>query len=226
MRCFPLLLLGPVLAVTACTSDSGNSLGTAAANGPCASGKDCALGEGCADGTCRADGECQIDPSDYSDNCPDGQLCYSGSSDGLEGICASERPGINPYCRSDGMGACRSECASDGSCWAGASCVDGFCHWDDECAITEDCSPNHECIAYFDQGFSVCSAVEEPACVDVGGVCRYPCESNNDCYVGGGCEADGYCHASNECAADADCPAGQDCWADEHFGGLCGPPRD
>jgi hypothetical protein len=187
---------------------------------PCTSGADCPIGQGCADGVCKEDGECTTDA-----DCGAGALCYS-SNDEPGGICASDRPATNPYCRSDGMGACRSECNSDDTCFTGATCVADLCYWDDECVTADDCTPNHLCEPYFDAGFSVCVVDEDPDCVDDGtGVCRLACVTSADCVKGGGCEADGFCHASNECATDADCDPGLLCWAAEYFGGLCGPER-
>ncbi len=189
---------------------------------PCASGADCPVGQGCgSDGLCHEDGEC-----DDTADCGAGELCYNAGNDDPAGFCAAERPATNPYCRADGEGACRYECNTDGTCFNGATCDAGFCHWDDECVTADDCTPNHVCEPLFDYGISVCTEDEDPPCVDDGnGVCRYECLSSADCVVGGGCEADGFCHASNECEDETDCGPDEICYPDEHFGGLCGPER-
>ena len=186
----------------------------------CASGADCPVGQGCADGVCKADGECTA-----SADCGDGRICYSGNDDPA-GICASGRPATNPYCRSDGTGACRYECNGDGTCAAsGATCSGGFCHFSTECVSNDDCSPNHVCVPT-DAGYSWCVPDENPTCVPApDGVCRLACEGDRDCLVGGGCAADHFCHASNECRTADDCAPGEICYEREWFGGLCGPER-
>jgi hypothetical protein len=190
----------------------------------CSVGLDCPAGQGCGnDGLCHEDGEC----TGLGVGCADGQLCYTPTPAHTEGICSSERPGADPYCRSDGEGACRYECYPDGSCAVGWwTCVDGFCRDEAECASSDDCGPNHVCVENVGYGYSLCEPEEDPDCVDDGtGVCRWECVVDADCTIGGGCAADGFCHGSNECAADADCPPGESCHADAHFGGLCGVPH-
>lgn len=199
---------------------------------PCTFGKDCPLGQGCAsDGLCHADGECTLawtSEGYLEGDCEGGLLCVASGSN-LEGFCTDGRGGPDPYCRSTGEGECRRLCANDEECSAGGACVDGFCHRADECEVDADCTPNHVCgtpEGWDDYGHGFCIAVEDPACVDDGqGACRLPCESDLDCFHGGGCGSDGLCHASNECQTDADCEAGQSCFPDPEFGGLCGVPH-
>jgi hypothetical protein len=216
------------LALAGCAGDDEGGHGQAPVGGPtvCALGQDCPLGEGCgSDGLCHQDGECTSEA-----DCQAGELCYNAGNDVPDGICASARPSANPYCRSDGQGACRYRCYTDGTCGQGATCAaDGFCHFDDECTSTTDCTPNHVCLPLFDYGISSCQVDENPACVDDGqGTCRWACAGDPDCIYGGGCAADGFCHGSNECdptVVPDTCGPDQDCWPDEHFGGLCGAPR-
>ena len=191
---------------------------------PCVKGADCPIGQGCgSDGLCHEDGECYAGA-----DCPAGEICYNAGNDDPAGFCAAERPPTNPYCRSDGAGACRYECDLDGTCGGGgtATCIDALCHYDDECVTVDDCSPNHVCEPWDEYGFSTCVEDPEPTCVDDGtGVCRIVCETSVDCVLGGGCEADGFCHASNECTTADDCAEGELCYEAEHFGGLCGAER-
>ncbi len=188
----------------------------------CESGADCPIGQGCgSDGLCHEDGECNADA-----DCPEGQLCYNAGNDDPAGFCADERPATNPYCRSDGAGACRYECNLDDSCGTGASCSDGLCYFDDECENEADCTPNHLCEPMFDYGFNVCTEDPDPSCVEApDGVCRLECQSDLDCVAGGGCDDDNFCHASNECTSDDDCAPGELCYEVELFGGLCGADR-
>jgi hypothetical protein len=189
----------------------------------CTTGADCPVGQGCgSDAKCHADGECQSES-----DCQTGELCYNAGNDATDGFCASDRPAVNPYCRADGLGACRYRCYSDGTCGNGQSCVGGFCHWDDECTDDSDCTPNHICEPLFDYGFNTCTEDPDPTCVTApDGACRFECITSPDCPVGaGGCEADGYCHASNECDTDQDCSGTNICYPHPNFGGLCGPPR-
>lgn len=199
----------------------------------CSVGADCPQGQGCSsDGMCHVDGECHNHwtPEGYLEgDCGGDLLCAAPTPGGLDGFCTDERNGPDPYCRSDGHGACRSECASDDDCGGGTCDADGFCHPDGECTTDADCSPNHICTVpegWEDYGYSLCVDDPSPTCVDDGhGACRLACETDLDCLHGGGCSADGLCHASNECAADSDCDTGLICYADDEFGGLCGPPR-
>jgi hypothetical protein len=172
----------------------------------------------------HVDGEC-----DDVTLCAAGQVCYNAGNDVPDGICTDERPDNDPTCRADGLGACRSECNSDGTCWDGA-CVNGFCHASDECLVDSDCTPNRICVPWSDTedyGYSRCAEDPNPTCVDDGmGACRLACLTDFDCIHGGGCNpADMLCHASNECTVNADCDPGLECWPDPEFGGLCGPPR-
>jgi hypothetical protein len=188
----------------------------------CQLGKDCPLGQGCgSDNLCHVDGDC-------SNNlpCANGQLCYNAGNDSDRGFCADARPSHDPYCRSDGQGACRNECDQNNSCGDGATCKNGFCHANDECAAAGDCAVNQICAPVSDSedyGYSECANNPNPMCVDDGhGACRLQCNADTDCIDGGGCGADKLCHASNECAQDTDCPQGQKCYADPEWGGLCG----
>jgi hypothetical protein len=188
----------------------------------CALGLDCPIGQGCgSDGLCHEDGEC----TDAAD-CTGTDLCYNGGNDDPAGFCASERPETDPYCRSDGEGACRLLCNSDGTCNNGGDCEDGFCTYDDECTTADDCTPNHICEEHPDYGIGLCAPDPDPTCVDIDGVCRLACEEDLDCLWGGGCDG-GYCYASNECDPEApECEDDLVCFEDDTFGGLCGPPRD
>jgi hypothetical protein len=187
----------------------------------CTTSLDCPAYQGCGDdGVCHIDGEC----SDALP-CADGMLCYNAGNDSDAGYCASDRPMNDPYCRSDGLGACRTECLSDGTC-AWGDCVDGFCHDADECVSEDDCSPSFDCTPVDGYGYSLCAEAADPTCVDDGlGACRLPCVTDLDCIHGGGCADDGLCHASNECATDDDCEDPLICYADPEFGGLCGADR-
>lgn len=197
----------------------------------CTTGKDCPAAQGCgSDGLCHIDGECTD-----SSTCGLAEICYNGRPEDPAGFCAADRPANDPYCRSDGLGACRQLCHTDGTCDGAATCVAGYCHSADECLTTADCTPNHLCqpwADFEDYGYSLCVEDPDPTCVDdgaamgVAAACRLACAGDGDCLHGGGCEADGLCHASNECATDADCadPA-LICYPDPEFGGLCGPPR-
>ena len=192
---------------------------------PCASGKECPIGQGCGDdGACHVDGECATDS-----DCASTQICYPSDPSIAAGFCGSTRPATDPYCRSDGEGACRSTCSDDNDCGTGLSCVSGFCHWLDECTVDSDCTPNHTCqprLGLDDYGYSECTAVDDPTCTpQPDGTCRFACESDEDCLVGGGCGPDHLCHASNECKADADCTSPLVCYPHENFGGLCGADR-
>jgi hypothetical protein len=195
---------------------------------PCATGRDCPRGQGCgSDQRCHADGACnafQANP-----NCPAGDICANAGNDDPDGFCTDGRGGPDPYCRSDGLGACRERCNHDGTCAFG-SCVNGYCHRSDECVRDSDCSPNHVCglpPGWEDDGYHLCLKVANPVCVPDGlGACRLPCATDVDCFDGGYCKAaDGLCHASNECSTNASCPAGEICHSSAEFGGLCGPPR-
>jgi Cys-rich repeat protein len=191
----------------------------------CTGGKDCPTGQGCGgDDHCHADGECASDS-----DCASGQICYEGQIGSGAGICASQRPSHDPYCRADGLGACRSKCATSAECGSFNTCVAGYCHLPDECVTAADCGPNHLCTPRLDDpqyGFNECVPVPNPTCVtDPAGACRLPCQTDADCFDGGGCGTDHLCHASNECHADTDCPTGQICYARLEWGGLCGPPR-
>jgi len=201
----------------------------------CTLGQDCPAGQGCgSDGTCHADGECTpATGSAPQSGCAGAMVCFNAGNDGRTGICDDDgrsprSPDWDPWCRSDGAGACRLECDSDGTCLGGAGmvCVGTFCHARSECATNADCSPNH--VWQPDShGYSVCQEDSNPTCVmDATGACRLRCQSDADCVEGGGCRAsDGLCHASNECAASTDCPAGQICYPSAMFGGLCGASR-
>lgn len=204
----------------------------------CTDGKDCPLGQGCGDdGLCHVDGECLLawDCSSgecylESDDCAPGSVCSSGSPAGTKGFCATGRGGTSPYCRSDGLGACRGFCTVDDECWQGTCNTEGFCVGNAECQSNSDCGPGQECApqgqGYTDYGISLCETASSNPCVnDPNGVCRTPCTTDLQCIDGGGCEADNLCHASNECDAQGDCPVDQICYASTHFGGLCGPPR-
>jgi Cys-rich repeat protein len=190
----------------------------------CSQGKDCPFGQGCADdGKCHSDGECHADSE-----CAADQLCYPGSSGKSDGFCSGARSSVDPYCRADGTGACRSKCTVDDDCGTFNHCQSGFCHFGDECQSDADCGPNDSCVPRFEgaYGISECDAQSMPTCVArPDGSCRLACKKDADCHDGGGCGADGYCHASNECASDADCPAGGVCYSSPEFGGLCGPNR-
>jgi hypothetical protein len=170
-------------------------------------------------------------PTGPQSGCPGAQVCFNAANDSPAGICVDDgrgpvAQGWDPWCRSDGQGACREECFSDGSCQGSDICMGGFCHAPGECATTADCSPNHLCQAT-DYGYSTCQDDPNPTCVnDPAGVCRLRCQTDADCLDGGGCRAsDGLCHASNECVTSADCPSGQICYPRPEFGGLCGPSR-
>ncbi len=190
----------------------------------CQLGRDCPVGQGCgSDNLCHVDGE-----SHHHAACPQGQICYDGGNGSGRGFCADQRPDHDPYCRSDGKGACRNECDQNGAC-NGGTCVANFCHPDGECVAAGDCGPNQVCAPFSDSenyGINVCAADPNPMCVDDGhGACRLACNSDADCLDGGGCGPDKLCHASNECMQDADCPQGQICYASMEWGGLCGAPR-
>src|SRR5262245_22456203 len=92
----------------------------------CTAGAQCPEGQGCAsDGLCHVDGKCTLHwtPDGYleSDDCGADEICAaSGAS--LEGFCSDERNGPDPYCRADGDGACRTECAGDEECGTGGTC--------------------------------------------------------------------------------------------------------
>jgi hypothetical protein len=202
------------------------------AGAPCGTGRDCPLGQGCgSDARCHTDGECQAaDGTNPDVGCADGMICYNAGNDVRAGFCGAPRPSANPYCRSDGLGACRSRCFQDGSCSDGGTCLAGYCHRVDECSSAADCSPNHVCAlptGWEDDGYRLCLESDDPQCTTApDGVCRLPCRTSADCVHGGGCGVDGFCHASNECRPAApSCPDGQICYSTPEFGGLCGPSR-
>ena len=215
----------------------------------CTRGADCPAGQGCgSDGLCHADGSCTLtwDCSgpdgcfQVSNDCAAGEICATGSPDRTVGFCTSGRGGPDPYCRSDGAGACRRQCFTDDTCPNGvanlpATCTGGFCVSDAECTSNADCTPGRICTpwgpdsGWDDYGFNLCLRDPNPTCVvDNAGVCRLPCTTSQDCIHGGGCAADNLCHASNECTTDTDCastPQTPRCYPNANFGGLCGPIR-
>jgi hypothetical protein len=197
----------------------------------CSTGKDCPRGQGCSsDKVCHVDGEClAADGINPDQGCPAGLLCYNAGNDTRPGFCGAPRPSSDPYCRSDGQGACRVECESDGTCLLGGTCVGGFCHPADECGPGGTCSLSFVCqptTSGEDFGYSTCVENPNVTCVsDPAGVCRLRCQNTKDCVWGGECQSDGFCHASNECNTDSDCPNGESCYPVQGFSGICGAPR-
>ncbi|MBU1239630.1 hypothetical protein KKF84_18935 [Myxococcota bacterium] len=194
---------------------------------PCSDNAGCDTGKICVDGQCED--ETPRDPSlnclinehcGEFGRCVDGK-CYTACVDSTD--CGTGQfCGTDGYCEEDP--AAGTECVANTDCVDTSDiCVDGLCH--DFCTDSADCTNAHDrCL----EGVCVPNDVVNPQCFTNNdcmggeecfeGVCRVPCQDNDDCAGCPGnpiCGTGGYCMDTNdispECTLSADCTGGNIC---------------
>jgi hypothetical protein len=199
----------------------------------CSGSEDCAEGEDCIAGLCQsAPPECTRD-----EDCDAGDRCTSaGRCRAVEAECT-----VDTDCEPDercSAGSCRVEddlCQFNHECGSTRICIDGRCAT--ECSEANPCEGDGEVC---DDGLCRCATEDcveddlpptfctpEAGCATgascVGGICRTPCETHQECLefdVQFSFCLEGYCATNNEvtsdCELSSDCDAGRDC-----IDGIC-----
>jgi hypothetical protein len=151
-----------------------------------------------------------------SSDCPDGQLCVSGTcrTVGGGGGCTSDvQCGADQRCEGGRCVAAADECQRDTDCTAqpGGTCTDGACSY----PLPVGCQSDADCPGQIcDRDTGECEAAPD--------VCAGGCDDGDPCTVDA-CEAAGCAHepVPGCCASDGACDDGDPCTTDTCAANVC-----